>query len=143
MNGTIFHLAFPVRDLQAARNFYVDILGARIGRQQATWIDIMLFGAQITLHEKPAEVLPDHRNGVRHFGATLPWARWEAFAHDLRSRQIGFRMAPTVAHRGTDIEQAKLMINDPSGNVIELKSYRNPVAALGMEDPESNPAPAA
>jgi uncharacterized protein len=139
MNGTIFHLAFPVRDLQQAQAFYVDVLGARIGRRNPAWMDIMLFGAQITLHEKPAQVLARDDNGVRHFGATLPWARWQAYADDLTRRMIAFRMRPTVSHQGTEIEQAKLMIEDPSGNLIELKCYRNPAAALGMEDGEAGP----
>lgn len=137
MQEAIFHLAFPVRDLQEAKKFYVDMLGARVGRQNAGWIDIMLYGAQITLHEKPDQVLPEGENGVRHFGATLPWACWQAAADSLRARAVSFRMPPTISHQGTTDEQAKLMISDPSGNAIELKCYKNPAAALKLEDAEA------
>lgn len=143
MQETIFHLAFPVRNLQEAKKFYVEVLGAGVGRQTAAWMDIMLYGAQITLHEKPEQVLPEEKNGVRHFGATLPWTRWQAVADGLRARAVSFRMPPTISHHGTPAEQAKLMLCDPSGNVIELKCYRNPAAALALEDAEVCPQPAA
>ncbi|MHC4377386.1 MAG: VOC family protein, partial [Planctomycetota bacterium] len=32
-----FHLAFPVDDLVQARAFYGDLLGCRIGREDARW----------------------------------------------------------------------------------------------------------
>jgi hypothetical protein len=143
MQETIFHLAFPVRNLQEAKKFYVETLGARVGRQKTAWIDIMLYGAQITLHEKPEQVLSDEKNGVRHFGATLPWTRWQAVADSLRARAVSFRMPPTISHHGTPDEQAKLMISDPSGNLIELKCYRNPAVALALDDAEQYPQPAA
>lgn len=53
----IFHLAFPVRDLEQTKNFYVTTFGARVGRVRDKWIDIFLFEGQITLHERPSEVL--------------------------------------------------------------------------------------
>ena len=43
----IFHLAFPVRNLEESKNFYVTTFGAKIGRVRDKWIDIFLFEAQI------------------------------------------------------------------------------------------------
>jgi len=63
----------------------------------------------------------------RHFGATLPWQEWES----LVARLGGFVEGPRVEYQGTDHEQAKAMIADPSGNLIELKAYRRPTAVLG------------
>ena len=34
-----FHLAFPVHDLEAARNFYGALLGCREGRSDRDWVD--------------------------------------------------------------------------------------------------------
>ena len=34
-----FHLAFPVTDIEAARQFYVGTLGCRVGREAERWID--------------------------------------------------------------------------------------------------------
>jgi len=121
----IFHLSFPVDDLDEAVAFYVD-LGGVPGRREAGWADVALFGAQMTLQEVPADVLrPMPRS--RHFGATLPWAQWER----LVGRLGGFIEAPHVDNPGTEREQGKAMIADPSGNLVELKAYRQPAAVLG------------
>ncbi len=121
----IFHLSFPVHDLEQAIDFYAT-LGGVVGRRETGWADVALFGAQLTLQHVPEDVLrPMPRS--RHFGATLPWREWE----ELIARLGGFVEGPRVDYPGTDREQAKAMIADPSGNLIELKAYRHPVAVLG------------
>ena len=121
----IFHLSFPVEDVGEAIGFYVD-LGGVPGRREASWADVALFGAQLTLQQVPGDVLrPMPRS--RHFGATLPWQEWER----LVGRLGAFVEQPHVDHEGTEFEQAKAMIADPSGNLIELKAYRQPAAILG------------
>ena len=130
----IFHLAFPVRDLEEAKNFYVTTFGARVGRVRDKWSDIFLFEGQITLHERPSEVLPALEHGVRHFGAVLAWRDWEALANRLDKMKVQFKVKPNVSGVGTEVEQAKMLLSDPSGNVIEVKAYRNPSVALEMED---------
>ena len=129
----IFHLSLPVRDLDEAIAFSVDVLGGVPGRRTEDWTDILLFGAQVTLQHKPQDVsTPMPRS--RHFGATLPWSEWEA----LTSSLTDFLEAPRSDHKGTEREQAKAMIQDPSGNLIELKAYRNPGAVLGTR-PNGHP----
>ena len=39
-----FHLAFPVHDLDAARNFYGALLGCPEGRSDRDWVDFDFFG---------------------------------------------------------------------------------------------------
>lgn len=128
----IFHLSFPVRDLSAAKAFYCDALGATVGRDNGEWADILLFGHQITLHERPSEVLGAEARGVRHFGAILPWEEWDALGLALIGQGCPFVMPPTVAHSGTEKEQGKMLLCDPSDNLIELKAYRNASAAIGV-----------
>ena len=124
--SAIFHLSFPVRDLDEALRFYAGVLGAVPGRREETWADIALFGAQLTLQHRPGDVTaPMPRS--RHFGATLPWDDWKS----LVGRLTDFVELPRVDHEGTEREQAKAMIADPSGNLIELKAYRDPRAVLG------------
>jgi len=121
----IFHLSFPVDDLDEAIAFYVG-LGGVPGRREAAWADVALFGAQVTLQQVPEDVLrPMPR--CRHFGATLPWTQWERLVGRLGS----FVEEPRVDYPGTELEQGKAMIADPSGNLIELKAYRQPAAVLG------------
>jgi extradiol dioxygenase family protein len=122
----IFHLSFPVYDLDEAIAFYAT-LGGIIGRREFAWADVALFGAQLTLQHIPADVLqPMPRS--RHFGATLPWQDWEHLIARLRD----FVEPPHIDYPGTDREQAKAMIADPSGNLIELKAYRQPSVVLGL-----------
>ena len=39
-----FHLAFPVDDLAAARDFYGNLLGCSEGRSSSEWIDFNFYG---------------------------------------------------------------------------------------------------
>ena len=122
----IFHLSFPVHDLDAALAFYVERLGAEIGRRHPDAVDIILFDAQLTLQDAPTDVLDPHPR-TRHFGATVAWTDWEATAARLEA----FIEPPTISYRGEQREQGKRMVADPSGNLIEIKAYRDPVHVLG------------
>jgi extradiol dioxygenase family protein len=125
----IFHLSFPVRDLEEAISFYTRRLGAEIGRQNDFCADALLFGAQVTLQNDPSTV-SNPMPRTRHFGATLPWDEWES----LTARLLGVSVVvepPTISYEGQPIEQGKMMIADPSGNLIEIKAYRHPDQVLG------------
>ncbi|HEX7026840.1 MAG TPA: VOC family protein [Gammaproteobacteria bacterium] len=126
----IFHLAFPVADLEASRRFYVDVLGASIGRENAEWLDILLWGHQITLHLRPDEVLPLERQGKRHFGVVLPWAKWQRLVQRIAAGSASFYKNPEVFFEGAEQEQAKFYLKDPGNNIIEIKAYRNFGATL-------------
>lgn len=125
----IIHLSFPVGDLDEAIAFYTNNLGAELGRRTDTFIDLFLFGAQVTLQNDPQNVLrPMPRS--RHFGATLSWTAWEETAKRLAGADFIVE-PPRASYVGEPIEQTKLMIADPSGNLIELKAYRHPENVLG------------
>ena len=86
----IFHLSIPVSDLEAAKRFYVDVFGVQTGREREEWVDVLLWGHQITLQLRPEEVLPLDRQGKRHFGVILPWVEWENQAARIRSLGVAF-----------------------------------------------------
>jgi extradiol dioxygenase family protein len=124
MTQAIFHLSFPVRSLATAKDFYRQALGATVGRDNGEWADILFFGHQLTLHERPSEVLSAQARGVRHFGATLPWPQWQALGLTLMEQGCSFVMQPTITHAGTENEQGKMLLCDPSDNLIEIKAYQ-------------------
>jgi extradiol dioxygenase family protein len=128
----IFHLSIPVSDLPAARRFYVETLGATVGRENDEWLDILLWGHQITLQRRPEEVLPPDKQGKRHFGAVLPWAEWERQAERIANSGAAMLEGPAIRLAGTDDEHGKFYLQDPSGNVIELKAYRDVRRTLGL-----------
>lgn len=128
-----FHLAFPVTDLPATRRFYVEVFGCRVGREAARWIDFDFFGHQISAHlvdggvtAVPTNEVDGDGVPVRHFGAILPWDAWHALADRLRAEGADFLIAPRIRFAGEVGEQATFFLRDPSGNAIELKSFRDP-----------------
>jgi len=130
---TPFHLAFPVNDLQAAREFYSGLLECPEGRSSDTWIDFDLFGHQIVAHyQEPETPGAPHRNPVDgqevpvpHFGVVLPWDCWHALADRLREEKIDFVIEPYIRFAGEVGEQATMFFCDPSGNTLEFKSFRD------------------
>lgn len=128
-----FHLAVPVDDLEAARAFYVDLLGCAVGRESARWIDFDFYGHQVTAHrvdviEASAATNPVDGEDVpvRHFGVILPPAEWEALASKLEATGCRFLIPPQVRFAGEPGEQRTLFIRDPAGNGLEFKSFADP-----------------
>ena len=50
---TPFHLAFPVLNIQETKDFYGNVLGCEIGREDKKWVDFNFFGHQLSAHVKP------------------------------------------------------------------------------------------
>jgi uncharacterized protein len=131
-----FHLAFPVHDLAAARQFYGGLLQCTEGRSAEDWIDFDLYGHQIVAHLSPkAQAVDPHHNAVDghavpvpHFGVVLQWEKWESLAERLRQAGTTFVIEPYVRFAGQSGEQATMFFLDPSGNALEFKAFRDPDA---------------
>ena len=128
-----FHLAFPVDNLEAARDFYINILGCSTGRTSDHWIDFNLYGHQVVAHLAPEETGQAVKNQVdgkdvpvRHFGVVLPWQEWHDLADNLKSHGIDFVIEPYIRFEGEVGEQATMFLLDPSGNALEFKSFKDP-----------------
>jgi len=126
-----FHVAFPVTDLNATRQFFEEKLGCSIGRTSEKWIDFDLFGHQITAHlteeaiqEPPANEVDGKAVPIKHFGVILAWEQWHAFAEQLRQHAIAFIIAPHIRFKGQSGEQATMFFLDPSGNALEFKAFK-------------------
>lgn len=127
-----FHLAFPVTSLDATRAFYVDLLGCRAGRSAPRWLDLDLFGHQLSAHlvDRAADALPTNLvDGddvpIPHFGAILEWSAWHALADRLRAAGVSFVIPPHIRFAGQVGEQATMFLLDPSGNALEFKSFQD------------------
>jgi extradiol dioxygenase family protein len=127
--NNLFHLAFPVKDLEESRAFYGEILGCEEGRSSDHWIDFNLFGHQIVAHlSENAGVV--HRNKVDadhvpvpHFGIVLPPEDFHKLAERLKSKGVEFIIEPKTRFKGEVGEQATMFFLDPSGNALEFKSF--------------------
>lgn len=125
MSGAIFHLSLPVNDLEQTQRFYCSVLGAVCGRTTGEWIDLLLFGHQLTFHRRPEQVATPGSEGVQHFGVILAWKEWEALCASALASGHPLSLPPTVIGRGTETEHGKLALRDPSGHLLEFKAYRD------------------
>ena len=126
---SLFHLAFHVHDLDAARAFYGGVLGCTEGRSTATWVDFDFFGHQVSMHlgapfaTTATGQVGDHCVPMPHFGVVLQTADWQALAQRLREHRVSFVMEPQLRFAGQPGEQWTMFFRDPSGNPIEVKGF--------------------
>jgi len=126
----ILHLSIPVRDLDEALDFYVHMLGCRRARRREEFADVWFYGMQVTLQHRPEEAARAQPGGTRHFGVTLGRADFDELVAHLLEHDARWLVPVTTDDAGLRTEQTKGKIADPSGNVIELKTYRDAAAAL-------------
>ncbi|MBA3786494.1 MAG: VOC family protein [Acidobacteria bacterium] len=128
--NNLFHLAFPVKDLEESREFYGSVLGCEEGRSSDAWIDFNLFGHQIVAHLAPEKAGVKHKNEVDadhvpvpHFGIVLPMDEFKTFAEKLKDKGVEFIIEPKIRFAGEVGEQATMFFLDPSGNALEFKAF--------------------
>lgn len=130
--ANLFHLAFPVHDLNAAREFYGGVLECNEGRSSDCWIDFDLYGHQIVAHLAPEsagtrssnDVDADHVP-VPHFGIVLQMEQWRELAGKLTAKGVKFVIEPKIRFAGEVGEQATMFFLDPSGNALEFKGFND------------------
>jgi len=126
-----FHLALPCQDLEKTKDFYVNVLGAGLGRFTDNWIDINLYENQITFTKSGKfnfdfknyrlgdQILPSF-----HFGLVVDTYLWGQLYSKL------FKMNLEVSTEATFLqnkmgEHLSFFIKDPNGYMIEFKSFKN------------------
>ena len=125
-----FHLAMPVHDLAAAREFYGSVLGCGEGRSADTWVDFDLYGHQFVAHldaNLQPSTLSNPVDGndvpVPHFGVLLTPNEWSDLAERLRTAGAAFVIEPHTRFAGQVGEQSTMFLLDPSGNALEFKAF--------------------
>jgi extradiol dioxygenase family protein len=124
--------------MDEARAFYVHVLGCEAARSRADFTDVWFHGMQVTLQDRPGEVVSPAEGGCRHFGVTLGRDEFDALVARLESHGITWLAPVSTDDVGLATEQTKAKFADPSGNVIEVKTYRDVAAALEIS-PHSYP----
>ena len=113
--GSPFHLAFPVHDLQLAKEFYGGILGCQEGRSSEKWQDYSLHGHQIVAHWVGNDYrCPDFYNPVDgdevpvpHYGLALTVDQFHVLAERVRNAGIEFIIEPHLRFQGMPGEQVR------------------------------------
>ncbi|AIG04368.1 ring-cleaving dioxygenase [Pseudomonas fluorescens] len=128
---SIFHIAYHVTDLDAARAFYGGVLGCEEGRSTETWVDFNFFGHQISLHlGEPFKTtrtgkVGDHMVLMPHIGLVLCLDDWLLLADRLEAEGVVFEIPPVIRFFGEVGEQRTMFFLDPSGNPIEIKGFNS------------------
>lgn len=124
-----FHLAVPVDDLAAAREFYGGVLALEEGRSAEQWIDWNLHGHQLVTHladrrtERIHNPVDGHHVPVPHFGLILTIQGFHELAGRLRAKSVEFVIEPCVRFEGHAGEQWTMFFLDPAGNALEFKAF--------------------
>lgn len=126
-----FHLALPCINVNKTRTFYVDILGATIGRSAVKWADVNFYNNQITFTECGpfkfdcksynfnGDILPSF-----HFGIILEKEEWNSVLTRLKSKnheiasEVKFLESKTGEHQS-------FFVKDPNDYTVEFKCFAN------------------
>jgi extradiol dioxygenase family protein len=135
MTNSLFHLAFPVHDLEAAERFYVEGLGCTVGRRSTQAITLGLAGHHLVGHMVMEEPPPQKGIYPRHFGLVfLLQEDWQALVDRAKAKGLSFYQHPRVRFPGTRIEHRTFFLEDPSHNLLEFKYYTYESAILGERE---------
>ena len=140
-----FHLAIPVTgDLNKTIEFYCKVLGCKKGNSENhpfySWCDIDFWGNELTLHSSINEFKVNERHlvdkedvTIPHFGVHLDAEEFQSLKGKLIQdwKNVEFVNKPYVRFKGDVLEQETMFIKDPSGNVLEFKTMKNPDALFG------------
>jgi uncharacterized protein len=125
----VFHLAIPVYDLDAAQQFYVEVLGCKLARRYADRITIDFFGDQLVCHmvDRPDDAPAELTLYPRHFGVTFREAHDFDALHQLcLQRKIEPFADVSIRFEGLVEAHRTFVLRDPSDNLIEFKHYADP-----------------
>ncbi len=135
MSRAIFHLAFPIHNIEATIQFYVDGLGCTVGRRSRHAVTLGLAGHQLVAHVTTDQAPPQKGIYPRHFGLTfLLQEDWQALADRAKDKGLPFYQQPRVRFPGTRIEHRTFFLQDPSHNLLEFKHYTHESAIFGEQD---------
>jgi hypothetical protein len=128
-----FHLAIPAGDLHNAIYFYCNVLGCTKGNSEiGNWCDINFWGNELTLHASSCKQTGERHDvdmgnvSVPHFGVHLEAEEFKDIKERIIQNNIKFIDEPYIRFKGEVLEQETMFIEDPNGNVLEIKTMVNP-----------------
>ena len=62
---------------------------------------------------------------VPHFGVVLDMDTFHSLSEELRKKNVTFLIEPYIRFEGEVGEQATMFFQDPSGNALEFKAFKN------------------
>jgi uncharacterized protein len=135
MKQTLFHLAFPVNNIPQTKEFYVEGLGCKIGRETPDAIILNFYNHQIVAHVTQEPVTPQKGIYPRHFGLVfIAETDWEALLNRAQEKQLKFYQSSKHRFINTPVEHRTFFLEDPFENRLEFKFYYQTEAIFGSKD---------
>ena len=132
MAGILFHLAFPTREVEATKRFYVEGLGCALGRESKNALTLNLGGHQIVAQMTTESVEKPHSIYPRHFGLVFTAKEeWQAILERARGKHLSFFKEPRTRFPGSPLEHHTFFLEDPAHNLLEFKHYTHESAIFG------------
>lgn len=129
--GTPFHLSLPCLDVEHTKHFYLNNIGAFSGRQNENWVDINLFGHQITFTKagrfdfnNPNYVFEGKILPSFHFGVIINEKTWKALYSKLESNPDLELVTQATFLNNKSGEHTSFFIKDPNGYMLEFKTFK-------------------
>ncbi|MGJ3246088.1 MAG: VOC family protein [Elainellaceae cyanobacterium] len=135
MADTLFHLAFPVTNIEQTKDFYANGLGCSIGRENPSSVILNLYGHQLVAHLTKEPLPPQRGIYPRHFGLVFKHeGDWEALVERAQRHGLTFYQPPKRRFEGSALEHRTFFLEDPCHNLMEFKFYCHPDAIFGAAD---------
>ena len=122
MKKAPFHLSLPCSSISKTEDFYVSVVGARLGRHSSRWLDVDLFGNQITF-TKSGDFNFAYRS-YKFEESDLPAFHLSVTEYDITSE--------TIFLKDKVGEHLSFFIQDPNGYKVEFKSFRDQKEMFGQ-----------
>ncbi|WP_412987656.1 VOC family protein [Pontimicrobium sp. IMCC45349] len=127
----LFHLSLPCKNLVDTKMFYVDTIGATLGRYANNWLDVDLFGHQLTFTQagkfdfiNPSYMFEGKILSSFHFGIILDIDSWEKNYTKLINQDLELTKQTTFLKNKVG-EHISFFVTDPNGYIVEFKSFKN------------------
>ena len=127
---TAFHMSLPCQSVRETSSFYTNI-GASLGRSTQNWIDVNLYGHQVTFiksgkfsFSSPNYVFEGKMLPSFHFGIILDSETWLEVYKKLREQKLDL-VKESIFLEGKSGEHRSFFVKDPNDYLIEFKSFKN------------------
>jgi len=128
---TSFHMSLPCLSVKETKNFYVNSIGATLGRAAQTWVDINLFGHQLTFikakkfnFNNPNYVFEGTILPSFHFGVILDEKTWNNIHERLYKLNLEV-VSQTTFLKDKSGEHTSFFVKDPNDYMLEFKNFKN------------------
>lgn len=128
---TSFHMSLPCLSVKETKNFYTNTIGGSLGRVTENWVDINLFGHQLTFikaekfnFNNPNYVFEGKILPSFHFGVIVDVETWGKIYARLNEQNLEV-VTQTTFLKDKIGEHLSFFIKDPNDYMLEFKSFKN------------------